>query len=151
MGGAALILVETLLLLATLTDFGSLGEWLLPVVGVIFLAWGIMASRPGPIIPGGSLTGLGVGVILTQEVFHLSGQDAGAPSRRAWALPSCSFCRSARFSPHGWHWWPTIPGSVLVVVGIALLIGNDALQVLPCWGKSGRWDSWLNRKQRDKC
>jgi hypothetical protein len=135
MGGIALIFIGTLLLFATLTDFGLLGEWLLPVLGVLFLAWGIMASRPGPIIPGGILTGLGVGVILAREVFHFSGLDAGGVITLSLGigflliLPLC-----ALFTPR-WHWWPTIPGCVLVVVGIALLIGNDALQVVTVLGK----------------
>lgn len=135
MGGVALIVVGGLLLLATLTNFGLLGEWLLPVLGVIFLAWGIMASRPGPIIPGGILTGLGVGIILAQEIFHVSGLDEGGLITLSLGvgflliLPLCAF-----FTPK-WHWWPTVPGSVLVVVGIALLVGNDALQVLNVLGK----------------
>jgi hypothetical protein len=135
MGGVALILIGTALLIATLTDFGLLGEWLLPVLGVMFLAWGIMASRPGPIIPGGILTGLGVGVILAREVFHSSGLDEGGLITLSLGvgflliLPLCAF-----FTPK-WHWWPTVPGCVLVVVGTALLIGNDALQVVNVLGK----------------
>jgi hypothetical protein len=134
-GGVALILVGALLLLATLTNSDWYSQLLLPVLGVIFLSWGMMASRPGPIIPGGILTGLGVGIVLSQQVFHFTGLDEGGLITLSLGMGFLLILPLSKWFTPKWHWWPTIPGSILVVVGSALLIGNSALEVLTVLGK----------------
>lgn len=133
--GTALILIGALLLIATLTNSGLISKLLLPVLGVIFLAWGIMTSRDGPMIPGGILTGLGVGVLLAQEVFHLSSMDESGLITLCLGLGFLLIVPLSAFFTRKRHWWPTIPGSILVVVGIAMFVGNNAPDVLTVLGR----------------
>lgn len=134
-GGVALIIIGALLLFATMTDLGLLSELVLPVLGIIFLVWGIMTSHEGPIIPGGILTGLGVGVLLAQEVFNLSNMDKAGLITLCLGLGFILILPFTAFFTPRRHWWPTIPGSILVVIGIALFIGDNAPEVLSVLGR----------------
>jgi hypothetical protein len=134
-GGVALIVIGAVLLLATMTNLGLLGELVLPVLGIVFLVWGIMTSHEGPMIPGGILTGLGVGVLLAREVFTLSNMDEAGLITLCLGLGFLLILPFTAFFTPRRHWWPTIPGSILVVVGIALFIGDSAPQVLDVLGR----------------
>ena len=39
------------------------------MLGVLFIVWGLLARLPGLMIPGGILTGLGSGILLSQYAF----------------------------------------------------------------------------------
>lgn len=134
-GGVALILAGVLMLLVTFTEIDWLGLLLLPLLGVIFLVWGIVAGRVGPIIPGGILTGLGTGLWLSQQVFRGDNQlDAGIITLALGLGFLLIVPLSAYFTKES-HWWPSVPGSILVLVGIALFIGGSAMEILSFLGK----------------
>src|SRR5690348_16600287 len=70
--GVVLIVFGMLMLLATFTNSSILGLSILPILGVLFIVWGLLARLPGPMIPGGILTGLGLGILLSQYAFSSS-------------------------------------------------------------------------------
>ena len=53
------------------------------------------------------------------------------------------------------HWWPIIPGGILTVVGGALLIGGQAVDLLDYWGVAiiavglfVLWRAWSEARSR---
>lgn len=135
MGGVALILAGVLMVLVTFTEIEWLGLLLLPLLGVMFLVWGIVAGRVCPIIPGGILTGLGTGLWLSQQVFPGDNQLEGGMITLCLGLGFLLIVPLPAYFTQESHWWPSIPGSILVLVGIALFIGGNAPEVLSFLGK----------------
>jgi hypothetical protein len=136
--GAMIILLGILALLATLTESVFIGEAMVLSIGLAFVAWGTLARQPGLMIPGGILSGIGVGVLLSQYVFAgASGEVQGGVITLCMGLgfllimPLQQYLTAVdRFS-----WWPAIPGGILSFVGLSLLLGGVGLTAL----------SWLGR------
>ncbi len=105
-------------------------------LGLLFLVWGSLARRLGYVIPGGILTGIGVGGLLLNGPF--SGLEYPASDglflvsfAGGWALitlTSALFIRRAA-------WWPLIPGGVMAFIGGALLSGEAGLAMLEYFGQ----------------
>src|SRR5512140_1166065 len=66
-GAALLVAIGLLVLLAQNIKTESLGLLFLPALGGLFLVAGVVGRQVGFIIPGGVLTGIGLGAILTQN------------------------------------------------------------------------------------
>lgn len=144
LAGLILLAVGTVLLLVTTTDLD--GSWLLVGVGAAFLAAFAATRSYGLLVPGGIITGLGVGVVL---------DGLGLPSPVVPIGLGLGFVAIAVLhlliggASEGWWWWPLIPGGilsvtataeladiedlgayllpvVLIVVGLALLLGRRA-------------------------
>ena len=129
--GAALIAIGLLAFAAQFMEFVNVGLLFLPTLGVIFLIWGIAVRHVGPMIPGGILTGIGVGVILMEQTTALPGEasDAGIfliTFGAGWALITLL---SALFTAKT-QWWPLIPGGIIAAVGVALFAGDAGLRLL---------------------
>lgn len=108
------------------------GPLFLLLPAVIFLSWGIVVRNPGPMIPGGILTGIGLGAYLTE----LNGtMDEGGlfmfGFAAGWVLITLL---SAVFTDET-HWWPLIPASIMGLIGFAVLFGGIALQLLTWLGQ----------------
>jgi len=136
-GGALLVAIGLLVLLAQNVKTESLGLLFLPALGGLFLIAGIVGRQVGFIIPGGILTGIGLGVIFTQNsqiavtetaqggVFFLS-------FALGWFLITVL---SKLFTPET-QWWALIPGAIMALIGGGLMLGGAALNVLEF---AGRW------------
>ena len=131
--GIALILIGLLILAAQLFELPSFGQLFLPGLGLIFLLWGIFSRSGGLLIPGGVLTGIGVGVYLMDVLPVAESQDAGVFLLSFGGGFALITLLSAVFTPDK-HWWALIPGAILAAIGGALLIGGTALQVLEVLG-----------------
>lgn len=134
--GVVLIVFGLLALLVTFTNSSILGMSILPTLGILFIVWGLVARLPGLMIPGGILTGLGLGVLLSEWAFSSAAGDTrggiivlGLGIGFLMILPLIWFISPVR------HWWALIPGSILTLIGIALLIGGTALDVLKVLGQ----------------
>src|SRR5438552_2702557 len=114
----AIILIGAgvLFLLQQLTFFGSVGDYILLLLGGIFL-YAYFSSRPGFrvgfLIPGAILLGIGVGQALSRVPFiqewgphNLSGLTLGLGFCLIWALERR-------------HWWALIPGGILVITSLS--------------------------------
>ncbi len=136
-GGPLLIAIGLLVLLAQNVQAEALGLLFLPALGGLFLVAGIVGQQAGFIIPGGILAGIGVGAVLIQESsVPLSGTAQGGMFLLAfaggWFLITVL---TAAFTCHT-QWWALIPGTIMALIGGALLLGGAALNILEF---AGRW------------
>ncbi len=138
-GGALLVAIGLLVLLAQNINEESLGLLFLPALGGLFLIAGVVGRQVGFIIPGGILTGIGVGAVLIQgSIVPLSETAQGGMFLLAfaggWFLITIL---TAALTSHT-QWWALIPGTIMALIGGALMLGGAALNVLEF---AGRW--WL--------
>jgi F0F1-type ATP synthase assembly protein I len=134
--GVVLIVFGMLMLLATFTNSSILGLSILPILGVLFIVWGLLARLPGPMIPGGILTGLGLGILLSQYAFSSStGETQGGIVLLGLGIGFLLIIPLAWIVSPVRHWWALIPGGILTFIGIALLIGGPALTVASILGR----------------
>lgn len=134
--GIMLIAFGVVALLATLINSSILGLSILPTLGILFIVWALLARLPGLMIPGGILTGLGGGILLSDVAFGSAAGDVrggiivlGLGVGFLMILPLIWLISPER------HWWALIPGGILSLIGIALLVGGGALNVLNVAGK----------------
>jgi len=136
LAGIALIAIGVLVLVAQFAGSEMLGLLFLPGLGLIFLIWGSAARSVGLLIPGGILSGIGLGVyLLGGPLSYLEGEAEGAVFLLSFAagwglitLLSAVVCRET-------HWWPLIPGGIMALIGGALLAGELGLTALDWAGK----------------
>jgi len=132
-GGVILIGIGLVALLGQFVDIQvgeMIGLMILPALGLIFLVWGIAARNAGPMIPGGILSGLGLGIILVEKVSWPQGMDEGGAFMLAFALGwALITVLTAVFTPKV-HWWPLIPGGIIAFIGLAVLFGGVFLKTL---------------------
>jgi hypothetical protein len=131
-------LIGTIMFIAQYVRSDSLGLLVLPALGLIFLAWGLMARSIGLVIPGGILSGIGLGAFLTQ--WGLPGISMTDPIRGgifmlSFALGWALITLLSPLTHSGLTWWPLIPGGILAVVGAALLSGEFGLRLLALTGQ----------------
>ncbi len=136
LAGMALIAIGVLVLVVQFAKSETLGLLFLSGLGLIFLLWGMAARSAGLLIPGGVLSGIGLGVYLTGgPLSYLESEATGAvfllSFAGGWALItllSAVVCRET-------HWWPLIPGGIMALIGGALLSGGPGLTALDWAGK----------------
>jgi hypothetical protein len=134
-GGAILIAIGLMALVQQFFPINS-GLYFLPMLAVVFLAAGIVGRRPGFLIPGGILAGIGAGVILMDGPFsYMKDQD---PARGGvfmlafaggWLLINLASLLTGRLML-----WPLIPAAFMGVVGLGLTAGEAGLQFLQLAG-----------------
>ncbi len=140
--GLGLIMIGALVLIEQYVESRWLGTLFLSALGGMFLLWGSTIRNIGLLIPGGMLSGLGLGIVIEGWLLgDLSGDaEAGVfllTLALGWALISLL---SALFLEET-HWWPLIPGGLMVAIGGALLAGGRAREALEFVG-SGFNRAW---------
>jgi len=133
-GGLLLVAIGLLVLLTNIAPFRDLGFMILPVLGVCFLVWGFYTGRFGFIIPGCILSGLGIGVVLTQSLVNLNSPASGAPVVLGLAAGFLGISLLGLYFERQRVWWPLIPGGILGLVGVLMLLGDTGLQALTWLG-----------------
>ena len=136
-GGLALIVLG---LIALAAQFVEIGEWLglliLPGLGLIFFAWGILTRQSGLMIPGGILSGLGLGTLLVAGPFqNLGGSAEGGIFMLAFAFGWVLIPIVSTIFTGDNHWWALIPGGIMALIGAGLLLGGVALSLLELLGQ----------------
>ena len=125
--GAALLLIGLLILAGNFIQTNWASLILTPLLGIVFLAWGIYCRRAWLLVPGGILTGIGLGAILLHGPFSQASPTAmggifllclGAGLALSTAL-SISVLRCI-------CWWALIPTALLGLAGVNLLMGDQA-------------------------
>ena len=133
--GIALIAIGAVVFFAQISDQPELAWIVVPVLGLIFLIWGLAARTIGLIIPGGILSGIGLGLYFMLQ----SGVDRPEESSAGifllcfaggWALISLL----SLVTREGFQWWPLIPGGIIGVIGLALLGGSFGQELLKVAG-----------------
>lgn len=126
--GIVLIVLGALFLLGQWMHVG--GEGVVAMIGLAFLAAYALTRQYGFLVPGGIMTGLGIGIIYEERL-----QAEGAPVLLGLGLGFISiylFSRVRGRMPA--DWWPLIPGGVLTVIGVFLAAGQTGLL-----GSIDRW------------
>ncbi|GAB4532108.1 MAG: hypothetical protein Fur0018_20560 [Anaerolineales bacterium] len=114
-------------------QFTPLRLWTLPLLAVLFIAWGFWVRQAGLFIPAGVLGGLALGIGL--ETSPLSpNQPEGAGFFLGFAagwllIPLLTALLGER------RLWPLIPGGILGLFGLALLVGGPAMTAIEWLGK----------------
>ena len=132
-GGAILISIGLFSLLENIFHM-SWGLYFLPYLAVIFLVFGVVSRRPGLLIPGGILAGLGAGAIVVEETFpYLTDPARGGAFMLTfaggWLLITLTSLLIGRLML-----WPLIPGAFIGMTGLALVSGQTGLQLLQIYG-----------------
>lgn len=123
MAGIILILIGLAVLLQRWFDIGMYSALLL---GGTMLVWGCISRRSGWIIPGGVLSGIGLGILAV-----------GGPWQFPEEIQSGIFLLCFAF---GWflitlltavftctQWWALIPGGIMALIGGSILVTNGAI------------------------
>ena len=136
-GGALLVAIGLLVLLAQNIKVESLGLLFLPALGGLFLIAGIVGRQVGFIIPGGILTGIGLGTIFTQNPqLAVNDSAQGGVFFIGFALGWLLIPVLSKLFTSETQWWPLIPGTIMALIGGGLMLGGAALNVLEF---AGRW------------
>jgi hypothetical protein len=130
-----LVGVGALLLLSQLLQVGWLSLLILPLMGIGFLAWGILSRDVGLMAPGGILLGLG-GAIFVQS--QLLPQTSGLPfvalmmfgMAAGWLIVALLSPLAGKLSL-----WPIFPALIFALFGGLFLGGEQGLQVLVTIGQ----------------
>lgn len=115
--GIVFVALGAMLVIVLTTDIGA--ESIVAVVGGGFLAAYLATRAYGLLIPGGILTGLGIGIILASAGMHGSVVVLGLGSGFLAITVVDLLLGDSR---DGW-WWPLIPGAILVTVGGSEIAG----------------------------
>jgi hypothetical protein len=135
MAGLVLIAIGVAALVATYVRSPLVALLFLPAMGVIFLLWGVASRQVGPLIPGGILTGIGVGVVLAQQMYaHADGQAQSGVILLSMGAGFLVITPLALLVARRRMWWPLLPGVILAAIGAALLVGGPALAVVQFLG-----------------
>ena len=123
-GGVILILFGMATLLQRWFDIGNYAVLLL---GLGMLGWGSVSRRTGWIIPGGVLSGIGLGILAMEGPWRLPIENQNGLFLLCFAL--------------GWflitilttiftctQWWALIPGGIMALIGGSILVTNGTVR-----------------------
>jgi len=138
-GGLLLIGLGLLFLLNQFMDLPRLENvaiYFVLFLGIIFLAWGIFSREAGLMVPGGILTGIGLGVALVAGPFAVaSGDRSGGIFMAAFALGWVLITVFTAIFTEKTMWWPLIPAAIMALVSGALLVQGPFWVALEWLGK----------------
>lgn len=124
-GGVILIVIGISVLLSRWLD---LGVYLLLLLGLGMLAWGMFSRSAGWLIAGSILTGIGTGVLVFNGPWQIAEQFQPGIFLLCFALGWFLIPVLTRlFSPRT-HWWAFIPGGIMAAIGCVLLLVRGSLQ-----------------------
>jgi hypothetical protein len=134
----------------------DLGGWIVLAIGAGLLGAFAYTRGYGYLIPGGILTGLGAGIVASESLTFASDEGTGGVIvlglglgfLAIWVIGSL-----VHVAQH--HWWPIVPGGILSIVGGALLLGGQAVDLLDYWGVAVigvgivvLWRAWADARAR---
>ncbi len=126
--GVILILLGVIFIIGQRLGVG--GEGVVAAIGLVFLIAFAFTRNYGFLVPGGIMTGLGIGIVYQSQV-----EGGGAPILLGLGLGFVSIYAldaAGRRAVRGW--WPLIPGAVLTLVGLLSASGSQG------WlGIVGQW------------
>jgi hypothetical protein len=131
--GLALMALGLWALVGQFVQMPDMGMLFLPALGLIFVVWGIAVREGGLMIPGGILSGVGVGAYLVQ-VLPVEGSADGGLFLLSLGLGFAAITVLTAVFTDNTHWWALWPGAILSLIGGALLLGGVALSVLAVVG-----------------
>jgi hypothetical protein len=138
-GGLILIAIGLIALIAQFVTFDlpeNIGLLIVPGLGALFLAWGILTHNAGLMIPGGILSGVGWGIYAISGPFAIwQGDNEGGVFLIFLGLGFGLITLATAVFTKETHWWALIPGGIIAFVGTAVLFGGALLTALAWVGK----------------
>jgi hypothetical protein len=105
-------------------------------LGIFFLAWGVYKREAGLMIPGGILSGIGLGIALVAGPFEWTdGELSGGVFMGAFALGWVLITLFSALFTDETQWWPLIPAAIMAIISGALLAQGPYLVALEWLGK----------------
>ena len=131
-----LIFVGLMCLIFQTIDVGE--NLILPLLGIGFLGWSILSRNKGLLVPGGVLSGIGLGIIFSESAWaiQLEGYADGALFFVGFAAGWFAITALSTFFFSDFQWWPLIPGGIMLLLGTGLLTDGFLLEML---GQIGRY------------
>ena len=117
--GIILILIGTVNLLQRWLDIGSYVTLLL---GIGMLVLGSATHKRGWIIPGGVLTGIGLGIAISEGPWRIPGLDHSGLFLLCFAVGWFLITALSALFTDCTMWWALIPGGIMAVLGITMLV-----------------------------
>jgi hypothetical protein len=134
-GGLVLIAVGILALFGQYFEVAWSAPLILLTIGGVFIIAGIISRQSGWFIPGGILAGIGMGVAATLwAVDDYSGEVAGGSFLLLFSLGWALIPILSIIFTDDRHLWALIPGGIIAMVGVGLIWGGMALDVLEFLG-----------------
>jgi hypothetical protein len=121
-GGIILILIGSAILLQRWLDIEN---YIVLLLGLTMLVWGSVSHKGGLIIPGGVLTGIGLGILAMQGPWQFPLADQNGVFLLCFALGWFLITILTALSAHV-QWWPLIPGGIMALIGGGILVTNGA-------------------------
>ena len=116
---------------------GDVGGWVVAVIGLGFLAAFAYTRQYGYLVPGGIMTGLGLGIVVSQSVRFVSSEGEGGAVVLGLGLGFGLVWLIGTLVQTGKpNFWALIPGGILSTIGTLLLVGGGAVQLLDWWGSA---------------
>lgn len=125
---AGLVLIGIGVLLLAGRFVPDMGDYVVLVIGLGLLAIFVVTRSYGALIPGGIVSGIGLGIVVQQAV----GGDAG-PGLFLLAMGGgfvAIWLLALLFRLPENHWWPLIPGGIIGLVGAVELVGPQGRDLL---------------------
>ena len=125
--GLFLIALGGVLLLNQLFDGNLFGLMVVAGLGLFFMTWGVLTRTGGLMIPGGILSGIGLGIIVTEG--PLANMALRQSYGESWFLASCALgwfaivVMTGLFSEKMMV-WPLIPGGIMATIAASIALGG---------------------------
>jgi hypothetical protein len=123
--GLVLIIIGIFFLLAQYFEFGP-GLFVLLLGTAFFVAY-MFTRAYGLLIPGCILAGIGVGLLFERTM------NSGVTISLGLGLGFIVIYVVQKIFGNASHWWPLIPGGVLVLVGIAEVVPQGQMLIEKGW------------------
>jgi hypothetical protein len=124
--GLILIVLGIAFLLVQYFEFGP--ALFLTLLGLVFLIPYALTRNYGLLIPGCILTGIGIGLVFDRPPLHSA---IAVPIGLGLGFIAI-FVIQLLVARHS-HWWPLIPGGILVLVGVAEGIPQAQMLIEKGW------------------
>jgi len=122
-GGILLVLIGTTTLLQRWFDIGTSSVLL---IGAAMLIWGSISRRTSWIIPGGVLSGIGLGILIMNGPWKFPVQDQNGIFLLCFALGWFTITLlTALFTCV--QWWALIPGGIMGLIGGGILATHGSI------------------------
>jgi hypothetical protein len=121
--GIVLISIGIAILLAR---WLNLDDYLVLLIGAGLLGWGALSRRPGLIIPGGVLAGIGLGIMVYEGPWIIPATNPNGLFLLCFALGWFLITLLTGLFTRCTLWWPIIPGGIMAVLGGAVLLTGNA-------------------------
>jgi hypothetical protein len=123
------------LVLQVVQPTADVGGWVVLTIGLGLLGAFAFTRQYGYLIPGGIMTGLGAGIIVSDSFTFTSDEGTGGAITLGLGLGFLSiWVIGAIVHVKEHHPWPLVPGAILAAIGGALIIGGQAVDLLDYWG-----------------